>query len=120
MNYQDTFPESKRTAPNLNNLHALALLEELEHEILELKPTTNTQKWLQSKAIELTSEVVTTRWALTQQNVGFYSDALSDRVGVLANDSIGEFRPVRAAQSSGDRSPFILRIRSHGSDRTNH
>jgi hypothetical protein len=69
MNYQDTFPESKRTAPNLNNLHALALLEELEHEILELKPTTNTQKWLQSKAIELTSEVVTTRWALTQQNV---------------------------------------------------
>jgi hypothetical protein len=60
----DLFPEDRGEAPNLENDATVSVLEELQNKVLALAPTNQTQTWLRTQALELTGEMLTTRWRL--------------------------------------------------------
>jgi hypothetical protein len=64
----DVFPDSKVSGVHLDNPHTILMLEELENEILALKPTNNTQQWLQSQVLEEAGQVATTHWSLVNED----------------------------------------------------
>jgi hypothetical protein len=61
---QDLFGGGRGTPPDTQNLKTVGLLEEVQEKMLALKPGNDTQHWLQSQALQLSSEVASTRWLL--------------------------------------------------------
>jgi hypothetical protein len=76
MKIEDSFPQSARL-PKLENPRTVSLLEELQRRLATMESHTPEQRWLQSQAQTLTSEVVEARWLLIEQ------DAIGISVPVL-------------------------------------
>jgi hypothetical protein len=66
----DLFPERRGEAPNLESNTTASLLEELQDKLLALAPTNQTQNWLRTQALQLTGEMLTTRWRLGLEERG--------------------------------------------------
>lgn len=65
---QDLFPQNSAQAPDFSNNATLSELESLQDKILALTPTNDTQRWLQSQAVQITGTLTATRWQLVQEN----------------------------------------------------
>jgi hypothetical protein len=66
---RDLFPENAGDAPDLENSATASLLEDLQSQILALKPTSDTQRFLQTQSLQLTGEIMAARWRLGQEDV---------------------------------------------------
>ena len=66
---QDLFPANPNQLPNLDNEATVSLLEQLQNKILALHPASDTQRWLQSQALQLTAQAMATRWELGQEDL---------------------------------------------------
>ena len=66
---QDLFPEKPDQSPNLDNEATVSLLEELQNKILALQPASDTQRWLQGQALQVTAAAMATRWELGLENL---------------------------------------------------
>jgi hypothetical protein len=66
---RDLFPENPDQLPNLDNEATVSLLEQLQNKILVLRPTSDTQRWLHSQALQLTAEAMATRWELGEEHL---------------------------------------------------
>jgi hypothetical protein len=64
---QDMFPKNS-SRPDFGNDATMSKLEELQNMILALAPANDTQRWLQSQALQLTGALTSTRWQLVQEN----------------------------------------------------
>lgn len=56
--------------PNLDNLKSVDLLEHLQNGILVLKPADDQQRWLQTQALQLSTEANEARWLFALQSTG--------------------------------------------------
>ena len=65
---EEIWPSNRSAPSGMDALHAQARAtppaEQIEDEILQLQPKTETQRWLKSEALKLTEEVLRTRWRL--------------------------------------------------------
>ena len=94
---QDLFPENPDQLPNLENEATVSLLEELQNKILALQPASDTQRWLQGQALQLTATAMATRWELGQEELSGTPALLLVLVGfwfVILFASFGLFAPV--------------------------
>jgi hypothetical protein len=66
---QDLFPENPNQLPNMDNEATLSMLEQLQNKILALHPASDTQRWLQSQALQLAADAMTTRWELGEEHL---------------------------------------------------
>jgi len=66
---QDLFPANPDQFPNLDNEATVSLLEELQNKILALHPASDTQRWLQSQALQLATQAMVTRWELGEEHL---------------------------------------------------
>ena len=66
---QDLFPENPDQLPNLDNEATVSLLEQLQNKILALHPVGDTQRWLQSQALQLAADAMATRWELGEEHL---------------------------------------------------
>ena len=63
---QDLFPANSGK-PDFASSTTMSELEDLQSKILALTPTNDTQRWLQSQALQVTSSLTATRWQLVQE-----------------------------------------------------
>jgi hypothetical protein len=66
---QDLFPQNRDQLPNLDNEATVSLLEQLQNKILAVHPASDTQRWLQSQALQLAAEAMATRWELGEEHL---------------------------------------------------
>jgi len=63
-----TWPEERGAKPVLDDPTALELLETLQDELRALEPESEAQRWLQSRALQVSGDLAQTRWKLVVQN----------------------------------------------------
>ena len=64
-----TWPKERTRKPVLDDPAALELLETLQDELRALEPKSEAQRWLQSRALQVSGDLAQTRWKLAVQNV---------------------------------------------------
>jgi hypothetical protein len=62
-----TWPEEDRRTAILDDSGALAMLEGIQDQLRALTPTSDAQRWLQSRALQVSGNVVEARWLLVVQ-----------------------------------------------------
>jgi hypothetical protein len=67
---RDLFPERGGPPANLDDPATLALLEAVQDDVLGLKPTNDTQRFLQAQALQVTGDIIAARWQLSRANAG--------------------------------------------------
>ena len=65
---RDFFPTDPNQVANLENIATISILEDLQSKILVLTPANDTQRWLQTQALQATSDIVAGRWRLGQES----------------------------------------------------
>jgi Protein of unknown function (DUF4239) len=63
-----TWPKDPTRRPVLDDPAALELLETLQDELRALEPKSEAQRWLQSRALQVSGDLAQTRWKLAVQN----------------------------------------------------
>jgi hypothetical protein len=63
----DLFPTMPGAHVNLMNPATSALFDQMQEQLLELKPHNDAQHWRQSQALQLSSQIATARWAIAEQ-----------------------------------------------------
>ena len=66
--HEDLFPDKPGEQANLENDATISMLEQLQDKVLALAPANETQRWLQTQALQLTQTVIEARWKLGQEN----------------------------------------------------
>ena len=66
----DLFPKDESVVPNAEHTATVALLEQAQTRMLELQPSNDVQRWLQSQALQLSSAIMASRWLLAQESGG--------------------------------------------------
>jgi hypothetical protein len=61
---QTTWPDDGSRGSGLSKPVPAPAIEEIEHQILELTPTTDAQRWYKSESLKLSEEVMKTRWRI--------------------------------------------------------
>jgi hypothetical protein len=92
----ELFPENPNRPPAAENNATVSMLEEVENEVLGLKPANDTQHWLQSQMLQLASGAATSRWQLVQESTNKMPLPLVAFVGfwfVVIFVSFGLFAP---------------------------
>jgi hypothetical protein len=69
MKFQDLFPQDSTKPPVLENPRTTTLFEELQDRLAALEARNANQRWLQSEAQALISEISEVRWLLVEQDV---------------------------------------------------
>jgi hypothetical protein len=64
---EDLFPQAAGAQVNLANPATTALFDALQQQLLDLTPRNEAQKWRRSQALELSNQIATVRWAITEQ-----------------------------------------------------
>jgi len=64
------WPESGERATDLDNPAKTPAIEEIENQILALTPSTDTQRWLKTEALKLSTDVVKMRWRVLGASSG--------------------------------------------------
>jgi hypothetical protein len=67
---QTTWPEDVTTGAGFVLEQPGIPVEQIENQILQLSPTTDTQRWFKSEALKLTVDVVKTRWRVLESQGG--------------------------------------------------
>ena len=65
-----TWPEESASGPRLDDPAALQMLEGVQAKLLGLTPQSEAQRWLQSRALQISGDLVEERWMLAAQNEG--------------------------------------------------
>jgi Protein of unknown function (DUF4239) len=63
-----TWPKERTRKPILDDPAALELLESLQDDLRALEPKSEAQRWLQSRALQVSGDLAQTRWKLAVQN----------------------------------------------------
>ena len=66
--FQDLFPQGGATAVKLEDPTTVSILEELQDRLATMEGHSADQRWLQSQAETLTTEIVDARWLLIEQD----------------------------------------------------
>jgi hypothetical protein len=66
--FQDLFPQGGATPVNLENPTTVDILEELQDRLATMENHSADQRWLQSQAETLTTEITEARWLLMEQD----------------------------------------------------
>jgi len=61
------WPEDRIEQREIKPLDPKAGIEALQEKLLQLSPQNDTQRWLQSRALQVSGEIAETRWLLIQQ-----------------------------------------------------
>ena len=61
------WPKEKMEQTEIRPLDARAGIEALQEKLLQLSPRNDAQRWLQSRALQVSGEIAETRWLLFQQ-----------------------------------------------------
>jgi len=64
-----TWPKERTRKPVLDDPAALDLLESLQDELRALEPKSEAQRWLQSRALQVSGDLAQMRWKLVVQDV---------------------------------------------------
>ena len=59
---QTTWPEDGSASPGFVQAQPSIAIEQIENQILQLSPTTDTQRWFKSEALKLSEDIMKTRW----------------------------------------------------------
>jgi hypothetical protein len=65
---RDLFPGDAKKQANVADQITVSSLEEVESEIVALKPASDAQRWLQPHALQIASAVEDARWQLAQED----------------------------------------------------
>jgi hypothetical protein len=65
-----TWPEESARGPRLDDPASLEMLEGVQAKLLGLTPQSEAQRWLQSRALQISGDLVEERWLLAAQNEG--------------------------------------------------
>ena len=97
-----TWPKERTRKPVLDDPAALELLETLQDELRALEPKSEAQRWLQSRALQVSGDLAQTRWKLAVQNASAIPRPFLMVVVAWLDFSLRQLRALRAAQSHRD------------------
>ncbi len=102
------WPEDRSQPARLDAPEVVSPAQGIEARILRLAPQNDAQRWLQSQALQIGSDLMETALARGGWPRPLGPGAVPRGGGVLAYDPLREFRPLRPPQRNGRRGPVPL------------